>query len=414
MLMMPYGPTWRMIRKMVHNLLNIQKSTSYVSYQDLENKQMLCELLDQPDQFLDALRRYTMSLMTSIVYGFRTTRSDDPRLAKVFKLLENLTETVQSAAAALLEVFPILQNLPDALVPMKRFAREAHKFEYKLFMTLWNDAKSASEKQKAKPCFCTDMIKVQETEGFTDDIAAYLAGTMIEAGADTTSNTLYAFIQAMVLFPEVQKKAQEELDRGIGPNRLPDMDDYARLPYIVCCVKEAVRWMPTAVLGFPHAVTQDDEYMGYRIPKGAGVFENVYTLNRDPKRYPSPDRFEPDRYKDDSENNLAESSTNSDPEKRGSFGFGAGRRICQGMHVAERSMFLAMSRILWGFDITPAKDEKGQDILPDPDKLTQGFVCMPEPFEATIRPRSSERAKLIRETWDNAQKELDSETKQWR
>lgn len=75
----------------------------------------------------------------------------------------------------------------------------------------------------------------------------------------------------MVLYPEVQKKAQLELDNLCGTKRLPNIDDWDSLPYIRACVKEALRWMPTAILGMPHAVIQDDEYMGYKIPKGAGV-----------------------------------------------------------------------------------------------------------------------------------------------
>lgn len=77
-------------------------------------------------------------------------------------------------------------------------------------------------------------------------------------------------MQAMVLFPEVAKAAQEELDRVCG-DRLPTLEDMPDLPYIHGCVKESMRWMPTDILGVPHAVIRDDEYMGYTIPKGAGV-----------------------------------------------------------------------------------------------------------------------------------------------
>ena len=131
---------------------------------------------------------------------------------------------------------------------------------------------------------------------------------------------------SMILFPEVQKKVQRCLDEVVGSERLPGMDDYPGLPYIVCCVKESTRWMPTAVLGFPHAVMEEDMYMGYRIPKGAGIFTNVYTIHNDPAHFPDPGRFNPDRFKGEEEN-LFFTATN--PEKRGTFTFGAGRRSCQ-------------------------------------------------------------------------------------
>ena len=84
------------------------------------------------------------------------------------------------------------------------------------------------------------------------------------------------------------------------------------------------------------------------------------------------------------------------------------------MHVAERSLFLAMSRILWAFDITPPLDAQGKPIIPDQEKLTQGFVCMPEEYSASIRPRSKERAEKVRAEWKQAEQEsLDPKTKQW-
>jgi len=86
---------------------------------------------------------------------------------------------------------------------------------------------------------------------------------------------LIGFIQALLIFPEVGKLAQEEIDRVCG-DRIPDLNDVPDLPYIRGCIKESLRWMPTAILGVPHATTQDDEYMGYHIPKGAGIMYNVW------------------------------------------------------------------------------------------------------------------------------------------
>jgi cytochrome P450 len=80
----------------------------------------------------------------------------------------------------------------------------------------------------------------------------------------------------LLVWPEVQKKAQEEIDRVVGHERLPVMDDYNQLPYIRCCIKESLRWMPTVILGVPHAALKDDIYNGYMIPKGATVVNNVW------------------------------------------------------------------------------------------------------------------------------------------
>ena len=86
-----------------------------------------------------------------------------------------------------------------------------------------------------------------------------------------TVSTIQCLFLAMALYPEVQKKAQEELDRVVGPNRLPDFSDYDDLVYIQAVTLEAMRWMVVVPLGVSHRVIADDEYMGYFIPKGTVV-----------------------------------------------------------------------------------------------------------------------------------------------
>ncbi|KAH8431937.1 cytochrome P450 [Aspergillus melleus] len=413
-LMMRYGPTWRITRKLTHGLLNIVNSKNYIPYQVLENKQMLYEFLTRPDGFLNHIRRYSNALTTTMVYGWRTPTYEDPKIKQLFESVAEFAALTQTGTAAIIDFFPWLGKLPDFLIPTQKQAKALHQREKPLYMGYWLRAKEEIQSGCIKPCFCVGMFESQKREMYSDDQAAYISGTLLEAGSDTTSNTLYAFVQAMLLFPEVQRRAQAEIDQVVGPNRLPVMDDLSQLPYIRACMKETLRWMPTAILGaVPHAVTQDDEYMGYLIPKGAGILHNVWAIHMDPKRHPNPRIFNPDRYQGD-EQSLHDAATNPDVTKRDVFTFGAGRRICPGMHVAERSLFLGMAGILWAFDISPALDVMGSPILPDADRLTQGFVCLPEEYPATIRPRTREKADLIRTEWKEAEGGcLDSKTKQW-
>ena len=80
----------------------------------------------------------------------------------------------------------------------------------------------------------------------------------------------------MVLFPEAQRKAQEELDKVVGFNRLPEYEDKMYLPYINALCKEVLRWHPILPLGVPHRVTQDDAFKGYFIPAGTIVVGNTW------------------------------------------------------------------------------------------------------------------------------------------
>ena len=60
---------------------------------------------------------------------------------------------------------------------------------------------------------------------------------------------MHGFFLAMALYPEVQKKAQAEIDTVVGPHRLPDFEDRPSLPYINAIVKESMRWHLVAPLG---------------------------------------------------------------------------------------------------------------------------------------------------------------------
>ena len=123
----------------------------------------------------------------------------------------------------------------------------------------------------------------------------------------------------MVLNPQAMKKAQDELDRVVGEDRLPEFSDRANLPYIDAVVKELLRWNPPFPISIPNTVTQDDAYRGFFIPAGATVIENIWAIFRDPDLYPDPGAFNPDRFLEDGEINPLV----SDPENRV---FGSGRR----------------------------------------------------------------------------------------
>jgi cytochrome P450 len=381
----------------------------------LENKQLLNELLDHPEKFFDSLQRYANSLTTTLIYGRRGPQLKDPTMLEILRNNGEFINIIGSSQSALLDAYPVLRALPDWVVTSRARANRVYKDMAATFLRLYRNVKDEMQAGTAQACMCVDMASIQEKEGFSDIFAAYVAGTLVEAGIGTTSNTLYGFIQAMLLFPDVQKKAQEELDRVVGTERLPTMEDEPQLQYIRGCVKEALRWMPTTFNGaIPHAATQDDTYMGYTIPKGSLVVNNVYTINMDPYRFPDPRRFEPDRYQDDCLG-AAESAAVADVSKRDHFTFGAGRRLCQGIHVAEQSLFIGISRILWGFNVSPVRAADGSPILPDSTDYVSGFAVHPVPYQAHIRPRSTERADIIRAEWKKAQEEcLDPTTKQWK
>jgi cytochrome P450 len=131
----------------------------------------------------------------------------------------------------------------------------------------------------------------------------------------------------LALHPEVVRKGQEELDRVIGIGRTPNWDDEANLPYIRSIIKEIMRYRPITKAGMIHMVTEDDEYKGYFIPKDAIIMISWWAIHFDPKRYPDPYQFKPERFLNH-KLSAADYAAHPDVSQRDHFGYGAGRRIC--------------------------------------------------------------------------------------
>ncbi|KAJ8690951.1 hypothetical protein PTI98_010568 [Pleurotus ostreatus] len=207
-------------------------------------------------------------------------------------------------------------------------------------------------------------------------------------GAETSPLVIYTFVAAMLLYPDVQKKGQEELDAYLGA-RLPAFEDIPHLPYVRAIMQEVLRWQSVSPLGAPHRLTMDDEYKGYIIPKGSTIFVNVWALLRDEEVYSDPETFNPERFLKDGE---------IDPKTLDPIpNFGFGRRICPGRFFALDSLAISVASILSCFDITKAKDARGRDIEQD-IQWEGGFTRHIIPFECAITPRSAKAAKLVRDS----------------
>lgn len=192
----------------------------------------------------------------------------------------------------------------------------------------------------------------------------------------------------MLLYPDAQRRAQEELDRVLGIDRLPDFSDEKSLPYITAILKETLRWHPIEPVVAPHMLTVDDEYKGYRLPASSLVVGNAWAMLHDENTYPDPAPFKPERFlTPDGELDPAV----RDPE----LAFGFGRRICPGRHMARSSMWITMASILSTFDITKPIDKFGNVVEPTGEYNT-GLISAPLPFECVFKPRSKNAETSIR------------------
>ena len=226
---------------------------------------------------------------------------------------------------------------------------------------------------------------------------------MIEAGSETTSSSLNTAIKYLAKYPAVQAKAHEELSAIVGDMRSPTFEDEQSLPYIRAMVKEVLRIRPVTNIGTPHYTTADVVYNDYFIPKGTVVTISQYAIHFDPSRYQDAEEFIPERYVDHTLKAGAYSG-HPDPYARDHFGFGAGRRVCPGMHLAENSLYITLAKILWAFEIRPAIGMNGQeeDIDVSDAAYEDGANTLPRPFKIRFVVRNLQRERVLEEEWARA------------
>jgi len=200
------------------------------------------------------------------------------------------------------------------------------------------------------------------------------AGTLYAASVETTNAALITFVYLMMNHPETQRRAQAEIDRVVGRQRLPNFDDRLSLLYVDAVLRETMRWRPVLPTGLPHMISEDDIYRGYYIPQGSMILANLWAISHNELKYPNPDMFMPERF-------FLEDGTLNDDDVRWVFGFG--RRICPGRHIALVSLWSAMVCMLAMFKIE--KTEGSENVT-----WTTGVTSHPFPFPCKFVPRDEE------------------------
>jgi cytochrome P450 len=407
-----YGDKWRLHRRLMHTATGSQAIRPWRAIQANESKILIRDLMDKPDDFVMAIERYSCSIVSVIGWGRRIDRINDYVAQMALKVMEGVDLIIPGLF--LVESIPLLNRLPAWLswiYPMPRQAQKGARISQRYFVALSKEGAQAPEDNFAKRLFLE-----REKESITEAEISTLTSNLIGGGVDTTSGTMISFILAMCVFPEKMRKAQEELDRVVGRDRVPDFSDEANLPYIRAVVSETLRWRTVTILGgIPHAPIQDDEYRGYLIPKGTPITGNVWAIHRNENDFPEPDNFRPERFLNGLERPY--------PTKQGHSAFGWGRRVCSGQPLAEQGLFLSIATLLWAFDFKPGLDEnvsdlagpkpwagltrgQGREVQLDIFAYTKSENMRPEPFKARFIPRSRDIERILRAEAARAREEL--------
>ncbi|GAB7350137.1 hypothetical protein MBLNU459_g0808t1 [Dothideomycetes sp. NU459] len=326
------------------------------------------------------------SLMLNILYGYKpSSYGSDPLVALINKVMAEFSQAVV-VGAWIVDLIPWLRFLPAWLPGMgfKQLGRQWKADSDRVMNIPADFAKDQLARKVARPSYVERLLRMNP-DAEDEKHIRQSAMALYSGGADSTAAGLNFFYLAMTAFPEVQRKAQEEIDRTIGAGRLPSFQDRENLPYVEAVVKEVLRWRPLAPLGPPHVADQDDEFEGFRIPKGAMIMPNIKGFSIDPLLYDRPEKFDPDRF-----------LTPNEARSPHTYVFGFGRRICPGRLLADSNMFLAIAQSLAVFHISKEVDEKSGKPLEPNTGTTAGLVAHPLPFRCGIAPRSKKHAELVR------------------
>ncbi|XP_078603926.1 cytochrome P450 2U1-like [Branchiostoma floridae x Branchiostoma japonicum] len=320
----------------------------------------------------EEIRTTIANVLCSMIFGNRFDYGDE----KFRELAEAMVVTLVSIASGQpISIFPFLRFVPYVNKP----CNDAIKYNEKILKFIREEI---SRHRRDLDCenprdfldFCLiEVDRHDKVDNLTEENVMHVVQELLFGGIDTTTNTLRWGLMYMVLYPDVQKKVQSELDAVVG-GTLPTISHRSQLPYTEATVMEVQRLRSVVPLGLPHATTQQVKLAGFDIPAGTQVLMNLHSLHVDPVYWPDPDRFDPGRFLD-TEGRVVSKLDSFMP-------FSGGRRVCPGEQLGKMELFLLFSSLLQNFTFK----------LPEgaPPLSTDGILAitlMPHSFELCAIPR---------------------------
>ncbi|XP_073125649.1 flavonoid 3'-monooxygenase CYP75B137-like [Henckelia pumila] len=338
----PYGPEWRMLRKVcVVEMLGKHMLDSVYSLRKKEVRRMIKYVYDAAaavnvgeQMFLSML-----NVITSMMWGGTMEGEQRAVLGAEFR-----------QAVAEMTALLGMPNVSDFYPALARFDLQGVQKKMKVLVKRFDDifakiigdrlGKETTEESKD---FLQVLLKLRDTNvDFTMTHLKALLMDMVVGGTDTTSNTVEFALAEMMANPQILRKAQQELETTVGKHNMVEESHIHHLPYLYAVMKETLRLHPALPLLVPHSPSSTATVSGYTIPKGSRVFVNVWAIHRDPDIWESPSEFRPERF--------LEGKWDYSGNDFNYFPFGSGRRICAGTAMAERVFMFSLASLVHSFD----------------------------------------------------------------
>ncbi|KAJ8555651.1 hypothetical protein K7X08_013147 [Anisodus acutangulus] len=353
----PYGPKWRMLRKVcVRDMLSSSTLDSVYELRRRELRQTINYLYNQKGLSVNIGEQIfltVLNVITSMLWGGTVKGEERASLGAEFRhVVSEMTELL--GTPNLSDFYPGLEwfDLQGVAKKMKVLAKRFDKiFDSRIDQRQKMDRNSDGQENTD---FLQVLLKLKDEADakmpLTITELKALLMDMVVGGTDTTSNTVEFAMAEIMNKPDVLSKLQQELDTVVGKDNIVEESHIQQLPYLYAVMKEALRIHPALPLLVPHCPSETRTVGGYTIPKGSRVFINVWAIQRDPSFWENPTEFHPERFLD---NKWDYSGSDFNY-----FPFGSGRRICAGITMAERMFMYSLASLIHSFDWKLPQGEK--------------------------------------------------------
>ncbi|GAB1525884.1 hypothetical protein RhiTH_009050 [Rhizoctonia solani] len=387
---------WKKQRRAINSRLSGHAVKIIRATQVLEARRLLVRLLATragpvtSEHLNTEFYRTTSALFLQSVYGYELKSSEDQFFTDIITLNSVLSQATLPTGF-LVNVFPWMERIPD-WVPGTGWKQTAYRWRSLKDQSIndvynWSKQRVISGIDDSSVVSHTyrDARQMGFNEADADEFCKNVASILVSFSFVRTKRSTLAmlwFVVAMAIYPDVQEKAQREIDQVVGTDRLPTTEDRAKLHYVERLLAEIVRWHPSAPFGVPHVCTEENVYRGYRIPKGAIMMGHIGAAVKEERVYKDAERFDPDRF--------------LDPTVPPPQAFGWGLRICPGQHFFREMFYIEVVLLLATMNIERYIDDNGEEIVPADETTENNMISRPVPFKVKIVPRSEHHAELIR------------------
>lgn len=380
----PYGPRWRLLRKLTSVHLFSAKALDVFRHLREEEVGRLTRNLGSSEgkavNLGQVLNVCTTNALARVMIGRRVFDDGnggcDPR-ADEFK---NMVVEVMVLAG----VFNIGDFIPSLewldLQGVQAKMKKLHQ-RFDAFLSTIIEEHDSSSNNLLSILLSLKDAKDDDGNHLTHTEIKALLLNMFTAGTDTSSSTTEWAIAELIRNPRILTQVQQELDTVVGRDRTVKEEDLAHLPYLQAVIKETFRLHPSTPLSLPRVAAESCEIFGYHIPKGSTLLVNVWAIARDPKEWADPLEFRPERFLPGGEK--------ADVDVKGNdfevIPFGAGRRICAGLSLGLRMVQLLTATLAHSFDW-----ELENGLNPEKMNMDEAYgltLQRAEPLSVVPRPR---------------------------